>query len=366
MLHSSLVAEIYSTGPHRSPFLPYVTRLNLDTGVNGNSLLFLGPTLDILDVAVSGKDLDHDPLLCARISSLSPSITQFTWRDDSEYGHVCSEDTESLAELSGSLKSLRFIDVSGVIGVDGGPVLSSLAGSPFLEEMVLWGDEENLQWCCAEAEPFPSLRRLTVLESSDDVFASFLDGLPPNLTHLQYETDRHLHMNEDLRVAVTAVSRHLQLERLVIISNCAKSMNLSLRILHPLHSCSRLRILSIVTDGTIEITDWSIALLTSHLPQLQDLELMGRGTDERHPLPSLHALRIIVTSCPVIRSISLQMDTSLARLPPDRSFKASNTLRCVDVQTSRFSDRGRVALFIEQLSTFEDFEIVHRVECRRG
>lgn len=110
--------------------------------------------------------------------------------------------------------------------------------------------------------------------------------------------------------------------------------DISPQLLPPLHVCSRLRVMLIAMGGSVETTDGDIAQLTFHFPQLQDLKVKGIVGG----LPNLQALAIIVTSCPMIQTIGLEMDTSRAQLPSKSSSQASVSLRRVDVQRSVASD----------------------------
>lgn len=364
-LHLSLVAEICSIGPHRSPLLPLITCLDLTTGLNGHSSLFIGPTLDALTLEVTAdNNIYTDPHLLTRVPILSPSITRLTWYD--EVGYSGSAVPRGIADVVRSLPKLRFIDVSEAMELDEGPLLSALVQCQFLEEMVLWGNGQNMAWSSAVAEPFRSLRRLKVKQSSDDVFASFLKSLPPNLVHLEYGCNEYISLTGHFGIVMKAVSSHHQLESLIVTSGCTESDVISLQILQPLTSCSHLRVISFVTDDAVEMTDGDIAQLTSRLPRLEDFTLMGRGTDQRHPLPSLGALAAIVASCPAIRNISLHLETSPAQLPLKDNLEASDTLRCVDVQLSSIQNPKMVALFFEKLVTSEDFELVHDHGANEG
>lgn len=325
--------------------------------MDGHGLLFLGPTLDTLKLRVlEHSNTYRNEQLYTRITTSSPSIARITLTGFS------FDVTEDIAALSTSLSNLRFIDVSKMIGMEERLLLSAFAGCRFLEEMVLYGNEQNMEWTSAVTEPFLNLRRLTVIDSTDPIFASFLNSLAPKLNHVQYGAGWYWQPDRDpldLKVAVTAAARHEELESLVVAGHRGEGMDLSPRMLQPLYSCSRLRILSVEVDGAVELADSDIAQLVSHLPRLQGFSLIGSGTNDPFILPTLQALAVIVTSCPTIRTISLRIDTSLAQRPPGSNFQPSSSLRCVDVQHSYVDAPRSVALFLHGLSTSKAFELIH-------
>lgn len=208
-LHPSLVAEIYSSRPSSSRFLPSITHLDLRTRVNGLGLLLMGPTLDTLHLhLLYNGDTDGNPghHFFTRIPTSSPSITRLTLGHSSN--GVGVDVTSDIANLCRSLIDLRFADLEDVEVITAAPVLSALAGCHYLEEIVMWGSEEDMQLAPETTEPFRSLRRLTVIESSDRVLASFLDGLPPSLTHLQLGQGNYSHLPGDVAVVTGALARH--------------------------------------------------------------------------------------------------------------------------------------------------------------
>jgi len=134
-------------------------------------------------------------------------------------------------------------------------------------------------------------------------------------------------------------------------------LQLTTEALMPLHPCARLRHLSLTVSGGVSLTDNDIASFVSHFPSLKHIRLLGLLT--RVPPSTPKAYAAIVISCPAIQKIELEVSATVDLAVVE--FQPSQSLRLVNVCDSPIREASEVALFMDRLSDWEDFNVDHWV-----
>ncbi|KAG9033657.1 hypothetical protein FRB95_014545 [Tulasnella sp. JGI-2019a] len=358
-LHDTVVKRMQNSSSSSTPILPNLRELEW-AGAHSSSTYFMGPSLRFLDITLLAEWRSSEGIIpvVSQIAIAAPNLTTLTLT-------ASIPNTATVNALAGMLEPLKALS-SATFSIDSEaanliPVVSTLSQLPNLQDLVLhyFGSPVPPTWKPLLPKPFPSLRRITFTTPASTNVQQYLNYLLPSaqLTEVTISKDRwEEDWVSDTAGILEVTGRHAQLEsfRMYAINN---KIALSLLIIAPVASCSRLQTLDIWVGGQTEITDDDVEFLASRLPLLVCLRLVpSRGSVKT--AATLRAFAIVAKWCPSITSVALQVDAR-ASVPSLRLDKRHRNLRLVDVRRSHISHSRSVATFFDELSEVKGFRIAY-------
>ncbi|KAG9000463.1 hypothetical protein FRB93_012668 [Tulasnella sp. JGI-2019a] len=307
------------------------------------ALLFVGPALRTFRFAPRLKKVTA--AFCTQLPKLSPFLEELELSIDT----AIEPSALAVAEMLTHLPALRVLDIQVLASShDIDAILSALAVHRRLEKLQIRSmDLTSSHFVPARHGGFASLRQVTSVSCPG--ISLFLNSLSPTseCTYIQV-TDAYMSPNtvaEFFHLAGTFKG----LKSLILESYGDDSEVPSIETLGPLRLCSMLETLSIVLLPRINIHDNDLEMLLSHLPRLIDFTFgcaWQRGSAKR-PNLTLRALAIVATSCPMIQSISINLDASKNADHP--MVYRPTRLGRIDVQGSYIEDIEAVVRFLARL-----------------
>lgn len=166
------------------------------------------------------------------------------------------------------------------------------------------------------------------------------------LNYYDYDEPR---TSTNLRDVILAAGQHENLEKLDLQEDWLGNIHIDL--LRPLVQCHGLQELFVTTCGSSELTDRQIEEFTSGLPLLRVLRFHCSGWIDSPPATTLRALDIITTNCPLMETVSLDVDAS--KLPEHLPLHPAEHFCLLELGQHHIQNRKplTVALYLSYLSS---------------